>query len=64
MERCPVKNFRAKLIEADILDPDIDARITEAINREVEEAVQFALNSPLPTPDDLLTDLYSVKTKV
>ncbi len=59
MEKCPIKKYRAKLIEANTLDPDLVARITDSITSEVNDAVQFALKSPLPTADDLMTDLYS-----
>ena len=58
MERCPVKNFKAKLTEAGILGAEIEIMITDEITAEIEDAFQFAIDSPLPESKDLYTDLY------
>ncbi len=59
IDRCPIKSFRTKLIENGILNTETNNRIAEAITDEIEEAFQFAMDSPLPEPSDLLTDLFS-----
>lgn len=58
-ERDPIKLFSANLREAGIID---DARIEEIekrVREEVEESVRFADESPLPTADQLYTDVYA-----
>jgi TPP-dependent pyruvate/acetoin dehydrogenase alpha subunit len=55
----PIVRFRRHLIEAEALTEaeaeDIDGRVAVRI----EEAIAFAEASPLPTEDDLLTDVYA-----
>ena len=56
--RDPLALFEAKVVEAGVLD-GADAR---AVDGEVEallrDAVEEAERGPLPTPDDVLTDVY------
>lgn len=33
--------------------------IEEAMEKEIDEAIQFALDSPLPDPSEVTTDVYS-----
>ena len=58
-KKCPVKRFEKLLLEEGIATKqgleDIDARIMERI----EDAVKYALESPLPEPEDALEDIYS-----
>ncbi len=57
-EKCPVKTMRARLIEEGIItEAEID-RESVGIAAEIDEAVEFALASPLPEPADLATDVY------
>ncbi|WP_269465213.1 thiamine pyrophosphate-dependent dehydrogenase E1 component subunit alpha [Lentibacillus amyloliquefaciens] len=55
----PIKRFREVLIEADILTEEKAEEIRKAAKKEIEDAVEFAENSPMPTEDDLLTDVYA-----
>jgi pyruvate dehydrogenase E1 component alpha subunit len=58
-KRCPVAAFEAKLLQRGVLARgDVD-RINEDILRQVEEAYQFAMESPYPEPEDALEDVYS-----
>jgi pyruvate dehydrogenase E1 component alpha subunit len=58
-ERDPIKLFRAKLEENDLLTED-DVKDLEAQVREtVERAVKFADESPEPAPEELTTNIYA-----
>jgi pyruvate dehydrogenase E1 component alpha subunit len=57
-ENDPIGIYRRKLIEAGIAsDAELDAQDTEG-EKVVEEAVQFAENSPEPSLEDLYSDIY------
>ena len=54
-ERDPIGNFQHRLLAAGVLREDEVGQIEERVNHEVEEAVEFAENSPDPDP---ATELY------
>jgi pyruvate dehydrogenase E1 component alpha subunit len=59
VEKDPIPRFRKRLIEMEILtDKDAD-KIGQEINEEIEKAVKFAEESPLPDPEEVLTDVYA-----
>ncbi|MBI5445961.1 MAG: thiamine pyrophosphate-dependent dehydrogenase E1 component subunit alpha [Deltaproteobacteria bacterium] len=58
-QRDPIELFRAKLLEAGVLTQDDVARIQQDANREMQEAEQFAAESPYPTQDLLAPALYA-----
>lgn len=53
----PVLHFGAELERAGLLTPDARAAIDAEIEAEIADAVAFALASPHPGPDALLTDV-------
>jgi pyruvate dehydrogenase E1 component alpha subunit len=55
----PVPAFRARLLEAGVLDPEHAARIDEDADAQVTRAVAFADESPDPTPDQLFAHAYA-----
>ncbi len=55
---CPIKRFRAWLIEQSHLTEDEAAAIEAAQQREVEEAIEFGKNSPYPPLDELGKDVF------
>jgi pyruvate dehydrogenase E1 component alpha subunit len=55
--RDPINRFRTVLIESGINEEELDA-IDVQVDEEIEEAVEFARNSPDPLPEDALTDVY------
>lgn len=58
-ERDPIKLFAASLKEEGVLS-DADFKDIEAeVKEQVERAVQFAEESPLPAPAELFTDVYA-----
>jgi TPP-dependent pyruvate/acetoin dehydrogenase alpha subunit len=50
----PITSFRAELIRSAVLTDDRADEIEESARMEMEDAVQFALASPFPTPEDAL----------
>jgi pyruvate dehydrogenase E1 component alpha subunit len=58
MERCPVKNFRAKLLAAGVKKAEI-SKIEKSVEAEVAAAVQFATDSPYPAPQEAFSDVFT-----
>ncbi|HEY8412936.1 MAG TPA: pyruvate dehydrogenase (acetyl-transferring) E1 component subunit alpha [Pyrinomonadaceae bacterium] len=58
-ERDPIKLFSANLLEAKIVDQKRLDEIDKQVHEEVEDAVRFADESPLPDPEELYTDVYA-----
>jgi TPP-dependent pyruvate/acetoin dehydrogenase alpha subunit len=56
-EREPISRFRRYLSEKGILAEEAND-IVAAVEREIEEAIAFAQNSPPPSADELMTDIY------
>jgi acetoin:2,6-dichlorophenolindophenol oxidoreductase subunit alpha len=54
----PVPQLRARLIADRIATEDELAAIEAGIEREIDDAVEFALASPWPEPDDLRFDVF------
>ena len=58
-QRDPIFSFEARLIEQGTATrDDIDA-IWAELRADIETAIQFAEDSPVPTPDQLLVDVYT-----
>ena len=63
-ERDPIFTFEDRLIEAGTATrADIDA-IWEELRADIETAIQFAEDSPLPDPEAVLDDVYSPREEV
>ncbi|MBI5586789.1 MAG: thiamine pyrophosphate-dependent dehydrogenase E1 component subunit alpha [Deltaproteobacteria bacterium] len=58
VERCPVKAFRAFLLEKNVTTPKEMDEVASAIKAEIDDAVSFARASPYPEAKELLEDLY------
>lgn len=54
----PVDSFRQCLLDHGVVTPDQLAETGRAIDAEIDQAFQFAQESPLPGREDLLTHLY------
>jgi pyruvate dehydrogenase E1 component alpha subunit len=59
-KRDPIQLFETKLAEAGILSPGEAQQMHERTEFEVQQAIEFAKNSPFPADAELLTDVYSV----
>ncbi|HSW58053.1 MAG TPA: thiamine pyrophosphate-dependent dehydrogenase E1 component subunit alpha [Dehalococcoidales bacterium] len=58
-KKCPVTAYENKLRQAGVLTQTRIDAIKTRILEHVEEAVRFALDSPLPAPQDALEDVFS-----
>lgn len=62
LEECrksdPIAKFEAELIEEKVLTPDEVEEARQKAQAEIDEAVKFAEESPLPEADELLVDVY------
>ncbi|NLY71593.1 MAG: thiamine pyrophosphate-dependent dehydrogenase E1 component subunit alpha [Clostridiales bacterium] len=58
MERCPLKLFREKMRKENITDKEI-AKVEEAVEKEVQEAVQFAQDSPYPDVSEAFDHVFA-----
>lgn len=58
-ERDPIKLFSSSMLEEKILDSKTLEEIDRSVREEVEDALHFAEESPLPDPDELYTDVYA-----
>ena len=54
----PIARFRKKLVEEDVLTEEGADKVDQEINDEIEAAVKFAAESPLPDPESVLEDVY------
>ena len=59
MAKCPLKRFRKLLQENGLLSDIEHNKLTTQIDEEVEEAFQFAKNSPFPDVNELELDVYA-----
>jgi pyruvate dehydrogenase E1 component alpha subunit len=59
LRKDPIKRFRSKLLESNVLSQAEADEIEQAVIAEVEEAVNFALESPYPAPEEALEDVYA-----
>ena len=58
-ERDPIKLFAASLLEEKVVDQKALDEIDKKVREEVEDALRFAEESPLPDPKELYTDVYA-----
>lgn len=57
-EKCPIKNYRQKLIAQGIQAEELDA-IEGRVEQEIVDALTFAKESPFPALETALTDIYA-----
>jgi len=54
----PIDNFRLYLLKEGIKEQEI-VEIENRMEKEIEDALKFALDSPFPDPSEVTTDVYS-----
>ena len=59
IKKDPIARFEKMLIERKVLDPEKAKALRAGAEKELEDAEKFALESPEPAPDTLLTDIYA-----
>lgn len=57
--KCPIKRIREKLIVQGELTEEHDKTIIDSIEMELDDAIEFAKESPFPSNDDIHTDLFA-----
>jgi pyruvate dehydrogenase E1 component alpha subunit len=57
--RDPIPTFTTYLKGLHVLTDDKQAEIENRVKETIEDAVEFAMNSPDPDPADAVTDLYA-----
>jgi pyruvate dehydrogenase E1 component alpha subunit len=58
LDRCPIKKFRNQLIQEKILTEGMDKKIETNVRTLIEEAFQFAKESPYPLPEEATRDVF------
>jgi pyruvate dehydrogenase E1 component alpha subunit len=57
--RVPIPTFTTYLKGLHILTDEHEKEIDARVKSTIDDAVEFAANSPDPTPEDAITDLYA-----
>ncbi len=57
-ERDPIENLKKVGLEKGLLTPEYIKYVDDKVQQIVEEAVEFALNSPEPPPEELYNDVF------
>ena len=57
-KRAPVPRFERLLMERGVIDESHKQSTLQRIEREIEEAIDFAEKSPHPDPSEILEDVY------
>ena len=55
----PIARLRDALIQEGVLTEEAAAEIKSAAKKEIEDSVEFSKDSPMPTIDDLMEDIYA-----
>ena len=55
----PIERVKRAVLERGVMRQDEIDALEQRITAEVDEAVEFAKNSPEPSPDELMTDIYA-----
>jgi pyruvate dehydrogenase E1 component alpha subunit len=58
-KKCPIKRLRDHLAAEGILGEKQIRDIEKAVHEEIEMTEKFALESPMPDPDEALSDVYA-----
>jgi pyruvate dehydrogenase E1 component alpha subunit len=58
LNRCPVKQFRERLVQEKLMTEQTGKAIEANVKASIEEAVQFGMESPFPSPEEAVQDLF------
>ena len=61
-KRCPLMNLEQRFVPGSFSAEELEAVRTE-VGRRIDEAVQFAMDSPLPAPEEALDDMFSTASQ-
>jgi len=62
-EKEPIPRFAQYLRQARVLSEELDREISDRVNREVDDATDYAESAPDPSPDDLLKHVYAQESR-
>lgn len=57
-DRDPVKNFRKRILDEGVITEEELEKVEAAIEAEIDEAVEYAKNAPLPTVESALENVF------
>ena len=57
-QKDPVKNFRKRILEEKVITEEALQEVEAAIEAEIDEAVEYAKNAPLPTNESALENVF------
>ncbi|AFZ70085.1 pyruvate/2-oxoglutarate dehydrogenase complex, dehydrogenase component beta subunit [Caldisphaera lagunensis DSM 15908] len=63
-QKDPINRMREDLMKRKWLDEDLDGTIRSEAQKEVDEAIKFALESPYPKPEEALEDVYAYTPEI
>lgn len=58
-KRCPVENLKARLLREGTLREEEIKQMSDRLQAEIDDAVNFAHESPLPRDESLMEDVYA-----
>ena len=58
-EKCPIKRFEQRLVTDEVLNREEQETINLQVLSRIEDAVNYAIESPFPDPEDALKGVYS-----
>jgi len=59
LKKDPLPRFKEKLLHLKIASNSELEKIQASVNEKIAEAIKFAEDSPAPSPEDVLTDVYA-----
>ena len=59
LRKDPIERFKEKLLQTSFLLEAEIQQIEKKVSAEIEEAVEFAIESPHPSPEEALEDVYA-----
>jgi pyruvate dehydrogenase E1 component alpha subunit len=59
VKKCPIRRFEEKLVSGKVLVQPKVKKIWEDVQREIDESVEYANQSPFPQPEDMYEDVYA-----
>jgi pyruvate dehydrogenase E1 component alpha subunit len=58
-QKCPIKRYRAKLVQEGTATPEELDRIEREVEKAIQEAIEYAKNSPEPRVEDIMDGVYA-----
>ena len=58
-QQCPIKRYRQKLIDENIAIDEELAKIEQSVEKAIQEALEYAQNSPEPKVEEIMDGLYA-----